>query len=187
MLGTYNDGRRWTDAVFETLELDAATSTLMTCPAAKIAGGNRHFGAQFNLFAIESRIPTPPATTTGGWRARPGSTRELRTDGILVFDVVQNPSTGQAWSSIPFDQEAMWDWYSGGSDDQKAITNRTNIDWAGTDNAGTGARRARYRHSGDRCGALWGDMRVSATNINTTTRGNFRIAKNGRKQSWEPK
>lgn len=179
-LGSTLTGTTWTDTVLSTLEIDAS-SGILRCPAAKVPGGDLHYSVHHGLFAIEARIPVAPASTAGGWRAKVGSTRELRTDGVVAFDAQQSFSNGNA-NVFPFDQEAMWDWYSGGTDDRAALTNLTN-----TDGSGTGGRRARYRHHGDAAGMLWGDMRVTSSQLKSMTRGNFRCAKNGRKQVWEPK
>lgn len=178
ILGTYKDGTYWGDKVLDLLDVDAS-SGMLTCPAAAIPLGTRHYSAQFNLFAMESRIPTPPATTTGGWRAKVGNTRELRTDGALIFDVSQNTATGNC-KVLPTEIGIMWNWYNNSTDDRKVINTPLNIDtdaWA----------LDRYRHNGNRsANVLWGDMRVSGRTYSEMVKGNFRCAKNGRKQSWEP-
>jgi prepilin-type N-terminal cleavage/methylation domain-containing protein len=176
--GTYKDGSNWGDKVLEQLEVDA-TSGMLRCPSAAIPLGIRHYGAQFNLFAMEGRVPTPPATTTGGWRARSGSVRELRTDGALIFDVSQSLSTGNC-KTLPTEIGIMWNWFNNSSDDRLTINTPLNVDtdaWA----------LDRYRHSGNRMGNfLWGDFRVSSRGYADMVKGNFRCYKNGRKQSWEP-
>lgn len=175
--GTYKDGSNWGDKVLEQLDIDAA-SGMLRCPSAAIPQGIRHYGAQFNLFAMEARVPTPPATTTGGWRARSGSIRELRTDGALIFDVSQSISTGNC-KVLPTEIGIMWNWFNNASDDKLTITKPLNVD---TDAWGLD----RYRHNGNRAANfLWGDFRVSSRGYAEMVKGNFRCYKNGRKQLWE--
>lgn len=178
-LGSRNDGGNWAQTILDTLDSDYA-SGLFRCPSATIPLGVRHYGAHFNLFAMEGRIPVPPATTVGGWRARVGTTRELRTDGVLVFDMSQAVSTGNG-KTLPTEIGIMWDWYSQtGTDNRTTINTPANVD---TDAWGLD----RYRHNGNRsANFLWGDMRVSARAYTDMVKGNFRCYKNGRKQSWEP-
>lgn len=179
ILGSYKDGTNWGDAVLDLLEVPAS-SGLLTCPSAAIPLGIRHYGAQFNLFAMEGRIPTPPATTVGGWRARVGTVRELRTECVQIFDVSQATSTGNS-KALPTEIGVMWNWYTNSTDDNTIINKPMNLD---TDAYGLD----RYRHNGNRAANfLWGDFRVSSRPYSEMLRGNFRCAKNNRKQSWEPK
>lgn len=179
MLGSNADGTTWRETLLATLDVPASAD-LLACPAASVRRGSKHYGGQFNLFAMHSRIPVYPAVTVGGWRAKPGRVNELRADGILIFDARQTSASGDS-SALPTEQEAMWDWYSGNADDRMGLTGKPDADDS------TWERRARYRHPNQRCGLLWGDGRATATPWNQLTRGDWRCAKNGRKQSWEPK
>lgn len=176
--GTYKDGSYWGDRVLEILDVDVS-SGILRCPSAPIRKGDRHYGAHFNLFAMEGRIPVPPATTTGGWRAKVGTTRELRTELALIFDVSQNTTSGNC-KTLPTEIGIMWNWYNNSADDNLPISAPMNLDqdtWAFD----------RYRHNGNRsANFLWGDMRVTGRAYTEMIKANFRCAKNGRKQSWEP-
>ena len=176
--GTYTDGSNWGTRVLEQLDVDIS-SGLLRCPSAPVRMGDRHYGAHFNLFAMEGRIPVPPATSTGGWRAKVGNVRELRTELVLVFDVSQSTTTGNC-KVLPTEIGIMWNWYSNNADDNTRINTPMNLDqdtW-GFD---------RYRHNGNRsANFLWGDMRVAGRSYTEMIKGNFRCAKNGRKQQWEP-
>ncbi|MCK6490374.1 MAG: type II secretion system protein [Planctomycetes bacterium] len=179
MLGSNLDGTTWRDTLLAAADTTSA-SRLLACPAASIRRGSMHYGAQFNLFAMAGRIPVAPATTVGGWRAKQGRLSELRAGGVLLFDTKQTGANGDS-GAIPTEQEAMWDWYTGNADDRKGLNGAPDAD-----DTGNSYKRARYRHPGQRCGILWGDGRASVTAWSQLTRGDFRCAKNGRKQQWEP-
>jgi prepilin-type N-terminal cleavage/methylation domain-containing protein len=178
MLGQNFDGTSWRETLLTAVDA-TASSKLLSCPGVPARSGSMHFGAQFNLFAMAGRIPVPPATTTGGWRAKPGHVNELRANGVLIFDTKQNQAGGNS-SALPTEQEAMWDWYTGNADDLKGLLGAPDASET------TWEKRASYRHPGKRCGILWGDGRASSTPWRELRRGDFRCRKNGRKQSWEP-
>ena len=148
------------------------SSRVHLCPSAPITGGIHHYGVQFNLIPDLKR-------NYSGFRPKVGRTSELRSDGVLIFDASQNVISGNT-SFQTTEIGIMWNWYTGGSDDQLTIATPLNQDTA-TWNLD------RYRHSGNHAmNIVWGDLHVSTRGFGEMQKGQFRCRKNGRKQSWEP-